>query len=121
MGFLSQQPSGSVQHLSCTGMIVHHIGQPRHRFDGGDKRGSAIREFSDRMEAHRRPYPSIFGIAAKVLETAGSVRSLEQIDTAIVLVVLDAGENQPGLVDALRHNETRDGNSDWLPFPKDMQ
>src|SRR6202035_4827525 len=43
----------------------------------------------------RRPGSGIFNVPAELLEAVGVVRAMEQIDTSIVLAVLDAVEDGP--------------------------
>src|SRR5437016_3590505 len=56
-----------------------------------------------RVICHRRPGAGILDVAAEFLEAEAAVRSAKQIDTAIVLGILDAVEHHPRLFGALGH------------------
>src|ERR1043165_2091247 len=52
---------------------------------------------------NRRPGAGILDVAAEFLEAAAAVRPAEQVDATVVMVVLDAVEDRPALVDSPRH------------------
>src|SRR5262249_12961584 len=91
----------------ATSPPLDRFGKPGHRADGGGERRLFRVIGGPRVICHRRPGAGILDVAAEFLEAEAAVRSAKQIDTAIVLGILDAVEHHPGLVDAPGHRQYR--------------
>src|SRR5215218_802534 len=78
--------------------VLQHSAQPHHGFNGSAQ-GVVHRGIGGaRVVRNRRPGAGILDIAAELIETEAAVGATEQVDAAIVLVVLDAAQDDPRFV-----------------------
>jgi hypothetical protein len=71
------------------------LGQPSNDFDGGAQGRFLGAIGGTRIITHGCPSSGVFDVPAKLLKAVCPVRTSKQIDTSIVLAVLDAVEDDP--------------------------
>src|SRR5262245_54690312 len=82
---------------------VQRCRQPGDSFGGGTQRRILRAIGGGGIACNRRPGAGVLDVATELLEAEAAIGTAEEIDAAVVMVVLDAVEDRPAPVDAPRH------------------
>jgi len=90
----------SARHLTLTQLLV----EPPET-TSGSLEGLSMRGERERREVRDAgPATAVFGVTTELLETEGAVASDEEVNAPCAIIRLDALEDRPAGIDAIRHD-----------------